>query len=59
MKLKVEHEIHSRRGTRNKWVLIGLVAFVTLVFSITIVKFQDGHLLEGFDHKYRNSLLIE
>ncbi|MCY4447019.1 MAG: hypothetical protein OXC02_11255 [Rhodobacteraceae bacterium] len=57
MNPKTEHEIYVRRRSRNLWVLLGLVTFIVLVFGITIVKFQDGHLLEGFDHTYRNSLI--
>ncbi len=59
MPIQSEHELHARRRSRNFWVLLGLVSFVVLVFGITIVKLQGGHLLEGFDHTYRNSLLQE
>ena len=57
MSITKEHELHSRRKSRNLFVSLGLVAFVVLVFAITIAKLQDGQLLEGFDHSYRSSLV--
>ena len=52
-----EHELHSRRRSRNMWIAGVLGAFVVLVFAITIVKLSSGHMLEAFDHAIRPSLL--
>ena len=57
MSISKEHELHSRRKSRNLFVSLALVAFVFLVFAITIAKLQNGQLLEGFDHSYRSSLI--
>ncbi len=46
----------ARQG-RNRVVALLLGGFVVLVFLITIVKLQDGQLLEAFDHALRPSLL--
>ncbi len=52
-----EHELHIRRRRRNAWVAGALGCFALLVFGITVVKMSDGHLMEGFDHAVRPSLL--
>lgn len=57
MAISKEHELHTRRKSRNIFVSLALVAFVFLVFAISIAKFQDGQLIEGFDHSYRSTLL--
>ena len=57
MAISKEHELHTRRKSRNLFVSLGLVVFVVLVFAITIAKLQNGQLLEGFDHSYRSSLI--
>lgn len=38
MALGKQHEMHRRRGGRNLGVLVVLVAFVVLLFAVTIVK---------------------
>ena len=38
MAIRAEHEMHTRRRSRNRGVLIGLTAFVILLFVVTIVK---------------------
>lgn len=38
MALKTEHELHARRRGRNLGVLGLLLAFVVLVFGLTVVK---------------------
>ena len=35
---RVEHELHHRRRSRNVGLLVVLLAFVALVFGLTIVK---------------------
>ncbi|MBW7056897.1 hypothetical protein KY389_09340 [Paracoccus bogoriensis] len=57
MQLRVEHELHGRRRSRNVGLGIVLIAFVALVFALTVVKVRQGHMLEAFDHQPRLSLL--
>jgi len=52
MALRTEHEIHRRRRSRNVGLGIVLLGFVALVFGLTVVKVQEGGLvevLEGID----------
>ncbi|MDF1804106.1 hypothetical protein [Thalassovita sp.] len=44
MALQVEHELHKRRAGRNIGVGIVLVAFVAIVFGMTVVKVTTGGL---------------
>ena len=57
MALHPEHELHRRRSGRNIGVLVVLVAFVALVFGLSIVKIQQGDLMQAFDHRPRSSAL--
>lgn len=52
-----EHELHRRRFGRNIGVGLTLVAFIVLVFGLTVAKVQRGGSLEAFDHTYRPSLV--
>lgn len=56
MALRTEHELHRRRMGRNIGLGLVLLAFVALVFGLTIVKVTGGGSLEGFDHQPRVSL---
>jgi thiol:disulfide interchange protein len=53
MAIEVEHELHRRRRSRNLGLGLVLVAFVALVFGLTVVKVSmlgDGaipHLGDG------------
>ena len=38
MAIRAESDMHERRKSRNKGVLIALTAFVVLMFTVTIVK---------------------
>lgn len=53
MALTREHDLHKRRAGRNIGVLVVLLAFVALVFGLTIAKMQRGDQMQGFDHTYR------
>ncbi|PWE27936.1 hypothetical protein [Pararhodobacter marinus] len=53
MALTREHDLHKRRQGRNIGVLVVLLAFVALVFGLTIAKMTTGDQLQGFDHTYR------
>lgn len=51
MGIRAEHELHRRRSGRNLGLGIVLVLFVTLVFALSIVKVQQGGMIQGFDHR--------
>lgn len=60
MTIRVEHELHTRRKSRNLGVLIVLLAFVALVFGLTVVKvveLGDARKFESNDHVLRPALL--
>lgn len=42
MALKVEHELHRRRLGRNVGLGLVLLAFVALMFGLTLVKTKRG-----------------
>ncbi|WP_112308873.1 hypothetical protein [Pseudogemmobacter bohemicus] len=50
MALQPTHELHKRRFGRNFGVAGLLLAFVVLVFWLTVVKIQRGEPVQGFDH---------
>ena len=53
----VEHELHRRRWSRNLGLGVVLAALVALVFGLTVVKVQQGDLMQAFDHQPRASML--
>jgi hypothetical protein len=50
MTFRPEHDLHKRRFGRNLGVGLTLVAFVALVFALTVVKVQRGDPMQGYDH---------
>jgi len=56
MAITRDHELHKRRFGRNVGVGLTLVAFIFLVFGLTIAKVQRGGTIEAFDHSYRPAL---
>ena len=42
MSIRVTHEIHKRRMGRNLGVALLLVAFIGIVFGLTVVKVTSG-----------------
>lgn len=56
MAITREHELHKRRFSRNIGVGLTLVAFIVLVFGLTIAKVQRGGSIEAFDHTYRPAI---
>jgi len=58
MALARDHELHRRRAGRNIGVGLLLLAFIVLVFGLTIAKVQRGGTIEAFDHTYRPGLAI-
>ena len=62
MAIHVEHEIHGRRKGRNFGVLGLLLAFVGLVFALTVVKvleLGEAKKFETFDHVARPAIIPE
>jgi len=57
MAFREEHEIHKRRFSRNIGLGLILVAFVGLVFGLTVVKVTLVGQKQGFDHVVRPELL--
>ena len=59
MAIKVEHELHERRRSRNTGVGLTLVALVGVVLALTVVKvmnLEDLADFERFDHVARPQL---
>lgn len=56
MALAREHEMHKRRSGRNMGVGLALMAFVALVYGLTVAKMQRGDMMEGADHTPRVSM---
>jgi hypothetical protein len=59
MSFRPEHEIYKRRFSRNIGVGLTLVAFVALVFALTVVKVTRGDPMKGYDHVMQPELLPE
>ncbi|MEM9796873.1 MAG: hypothetical protein AAF919_10300 [Pseudomonadota bacterium] len=55
--MRVEHEMHIRRRGRNFGLLAVLLAFIVIVFGLTVVKIQTGGFAEAFDHVSRPALV--
>ncbi|MDJ1006972.1 MAG: hypothetical protein QNJ13_04030 [Paracoccaceae bacterium] len=58
MAIRATHELHERRLSRNRGVGLVLVAFIAIVFGLTVVKVQNIGLTEGFDHVVRPELIL-
>ena len=50
------HDLHRRRASRNVGVGLTLVAFIVLVFGLTVAKVQRGGTIEAYDHSFRPAL---
>jgi hypothetical protein len=58
--IRVEHELHGRRRGRNFGLLVVLLAFIVIVFGLTVVKVQtlgDIRQFEAFDHAPRPQIV--
>lgn len=53
MNFRPTHELHTRRFSRNLGVGLTLVAFIILVFALTVVKVTRGDPMQAFDHTIR------
>ncbi len=56
MELKVTHDLHKRRYSRNLGVALTLVALIALIFGLTVVKVTRGDPMQAFDHAVRPEL---
>ena len=54
---RVEHELHTRRFSRNLGVGLTLGVFVFIVFGLTYVKITNGSLNQAFDHVVRPEMV--
>ena len=59
MAIRAEHELHRRRLSRNVGVGLVLVAFIAIMFGLTVVKVRSGASMEAFDHVVRPSLTVD
>lgn len=57
MAISKPHELHKRRFSRNLGVGLSLLAFVAVVFGLTIAKITEGDPTQGFDHVLRPEML--
>jgi hypothetical protein len=59
MSFPPQHELHNRRFGRNLGVGLLLVAFVVLVFALTVVKVTRGDPMQGYDHAPRPEMVTK
>ncbi|MEV8465249.1 hypothetical protein AB0T83_00455 [Fluviibacterium sp. DFM31] len=59
MALGREHELHTRRRGRNLGLGLTLLAFVAVVFGLTLAKIGGGGGMQAFDHAPRSELVPE
>ena len=52
-----ETQIHKSKTASNIGLGLILIAFVILIFSVTIVKLSRGNTIHGFDHVLRPELI--
>lgn len=60
MTIKVEHELHERRKGRNIGLGLILLAFIGIVFGLTVVKVTqlgEAQKFEKFDHVARPQII--
>ncbi len=56
MPISQTHELHQRRFGRNLGVALCLVAFMAIVFGLTVAKIRQGASMEAFDLQPRVSI---
>lgn len=56
--IKATHDLHERRKSRNIGVGLTLVAFIAIVFALTVVKVTRGDPMQAFDHVLRPEMEI-
>ncbi len=57
MAIRATHDLHRRRLSRNVGVGIALVAFVAVMFGLTVAKVSQTGPVQGFDHVVRPELI--
>ena len=57
MSLRVEHELHRRRRSRNVGLGLTLAALMVVVFSLSVVKITAVGPIESYDHVVRPALV--
>lgn len=57
MPLRVESELHRRRSGRNVGLGLVLLAFVALVFGLSVSKIRQGDLMHAYDNTPRRTTL--
>ena len=57
MAFPTQHEIYKRRFSRNVGLGLTLVAFIVLVFGLTMVKVMQVGQMQAFDHVVRPEML--
>ena len=53
----IRHEIYKRRGNKNIAIASVMVAFILIIFSVTIVKISGGGSMQAYDHSLRPELI--
>jgi hypothetical protein len=56
--IKATHELHERRKSRNVGVGLTLLAFIGIVFALTVVKITRGDPMQAFDHVVRPEMEV-
>ena len=54
--MRVEHEIHRRRRSRNVGLGLTLLALIAVMFGLSVVKITTVGPMEGYDHVSRPAL---
>lgn len=57
MSFRPDHEIYKRRLGRNVGLGLTLVAFVAIVFGLTVVKVTESGPIQGYDHVVQPGLV--
>jgi hypothetical protein len=57
MSFRPDHEIYKRRLGRNVGLGLTLVAFVAIVFGLTVVKVSESGPIQGYDHVVQPGLV--
>jgi hypothetical protein len=57
MSFRATHELHRRRAGRNVGLALVLLAFIVIVFGLTVVKVTNGDPMQAFDHVPRASMV--
>ena len=52
-----EIHVHKSKTASNIGLGLILIAFVILIFSVTIVKLSRGNTIQGFDHVLRPEMI--